>query len=259
VKLLQRPGARALVPWLLAGALAGLTWMLPPIAQPLRYHDFADQRACWGLPNCLDTASNALFVLAGAIGLRLLYRTQGEGGFRDRREAWPYWLFFSGAVLIGLGSGYYHLDPGNDRLLWDRLAMMLTFMAWIAAIVSERVGPRAGLRLLPLFIAAGLGSAAWWGWSEAHGMGDLRFYLLMQLYPMLLIPLLLWLYPPRYSGDRAILGIIGLYLLALLFDLGDRPVFALTGGLVSGHTIKHVTAALAVLAMARHVRRRHAI
>lgn len=242
--------------WLLAGVLAGLAWVLPPIAQPPAYHDFADQRACWGLPNCLDTASNALFILAGAIGLRVLYRNRGMRLFRDRGEAWPYRLFFLGAVLIGLGSGYYHLDPDNERLLWDRLAIMLTFMAWFAAIVSERVSLRAGLRLLPLFVAAGLGSVVWWGWSEAQGMGDLRFYLLMQLLPMLMIPLLLWGYPPRYSGDRTILAVIGLYLLALLFDVCDHPVFALTGGWVSGHTLKHVIAALAVLVVVRHLLRR---
>jgi hypothetical protein len=254
----QATTGRATGLWLLAAVAAGLAWLLPPIAQPPGYHDFADQRACFGLPNCLDTASNALFVLAGAIGLGLLYRNRGKRFFRDRHEAWPYLLFFIGAVLIGFGSGYYHLEPGNERLLWDRLAMMLAFMAWFSAIVTERVGLRAGLRLLPLFVAAGLGSAVWWRWSEAHGMGDLRFYLLMQLLPMLLIPLLLWCYPPRYSGDRAILAVIGLYLLALLFDLSDRPVFALTGGWVSGHTIKHAIAALAVIAVARHLRRRHA-
>ena len=249
--------ARALGLSLLAAALAGLAWLLPPIAQPPGYHDFADQRACWGLPNCLDTASNALFVLAGAMGLRFMQR--GRGVWRDRREAWPYGLFFFAMILVGFGSGYYHLAPDNARLLWDRLAMMLAFMAWFAAVVGERVSPRAGLRLLPLLLVAGLGSAAWWGWSEARGMGDLRFYLLMQLLPMLLVPLLLWRYPPRYSGDRGLLAVIGLYGLALLFDLSDRPVFALTGGWVSGHTIKHVTAALAVLAMVRHLRRRHAI
>ena len=248
------PHARVLGLWLLAGVLAGLAWLLPPIPQPLGYHDFADQRACWGLPHCLDTASNALIVLAGGIGLRFLQR--GQGVWRDRREAWPYRLFFFATVLVGFGSGYYHLAPGNGRLLGDRLAMMLAFMAWFAAIVSERVSPRAGLRLLPLLAAAGLGSAAWWGWSEARGMGDLRPYLLMQLYPMLLIPLLLRFYPPRYSGDRTILAVIGLYLLALLFDLGDRPIFALTGGLVSGHTIKHLIAALAVVAVMLHLRRR---
>jgi hypothetical protein len=255
----RNPVSGALGLWLLAAALAGLAWMLPPIPQPLSYHDFADRRACWGLPRCLDTASNALIVLAGAVGLGLLQRTRGHSGFRDRREAWPYRLFFFATVLVGFGSGYYHLAPGNERLLWDRLAMMLAFMAWFSAIVCERLGPRAGLRLLPLLAAAGLGSVAWWGWSEARGAGDLRPYLLMQLYPMLLVPLLLRLYPPRYSDDRAILVVIGLYLLALLCDLGDRPVFALTGGLVSGHTLKHAIAAFAVVAVALHLRRRQAL
>lgn len=248
------PRSRALGLGLLVGALAGLAWMLPPLAQPPGYHDFADQRACWGLPRCLDTASNALFVLTGALGLRFMQR--GQGAWRDRREAWPYGLFFFAMILVGLGSGYYHLAPDNARLLGDRLAMMLAFMAWFGAVVCERVGPRAGLRLLPLVIAAGLGSAAWWGWSEARGAGDLRPYLLMQLYPVLLTPLLLRLYPPRYSGDRSILAVVGLYLLALLFDLGDRPVFALTGGRVSGHTIKHAVAALAVAGVLLHLRRR---
>jgi len=248
------PHARALVLWLLAGALAGFAWLVPPMPQPVSYHAFADQRACWGLPHCLDTASNALIVLAGGFSLRFLQR--GQGVWRDRRETWPYRLFFFATILAGFGSGYYHLAPGNERLLWDRLAMMLAFMAWFAAIVSERISPRTGLRLLSLLAAAGLGSAAWWGWSEARGMGDLRPYLLMQLYPMLLIPLLLRFYPPRYSGDRTVLAVIGLYLLALLCDLGDRPVFALTGGLVSGHTIKHVIAALAVVGVLLHLRRR---
>ncbi|PKO73264.1 MAG: hypothetical protein CVU23_03600, partial [Betaproteobacteria bacterium HGW-Betaproteobacteria-17] len=221
---------------------------------PPAYHDFADQRACWGLPNCLDTASNALFVLAGALGLRFIQR--GRGVWRDRREAWPYGLFFLAMITVGFGSGYYHLAPDNDRLLGDRLAMMLAFMAWFAAVVGERVGPVAGLRLLPLVAAAGLGSAAWWGWSEARGMGDLRPYFLMQLYPVLLVPLLLRLYPPRYCGGRTLLAVVGLYLLALLFDLGDRPVFALTGGFVSGHTLKHGVAALAAGGVLLHLRRR---
>lgn len=61
-------------------------------------------------------------------------------------------------------------------------------------------------RLHTLLAAAGLGSAAYWGWSETRGDGGLRPYLLMRLYPMLLIPFLLRFYPQRYSGDRAFLG-----------------------------------------------------
>ncbi|MDH4234895.1 MAG: alkaline phytoceramidase, partial [Gallionella sp.] len=64
-------------------------------------------------------------------------------------------------------------------------------------------------------------------------------------YPLLLIPLLLWLYPPRYSGDKDIMITIALYLLALLCDFMDQPIAAVTG-VVSGHTAKHVIAALAM-------------
>jgi len=252
------PRVKVLILLLPGLAPAALALALPPIAQPPQYHDFADQRACLGLPNCLDTASNALFALAGLIGLRFLRRPAGRRAFVDAREAWPYALFFFAAILIGFGSGYYHLAPDNAGLLWDRAAIALAFMAWLGAILGERVGVGIGLRLLPLLLIAGLGSVFYWGWSEARGAGDLRPYLLMQAYPMLLIPLLLMLYPPRYSGGRDILVVIGLYLLALLFDLGDRPVFALTGGLVSGHTLKHFVAALAVLWIARHLRRRRA-
>lgn len=250
---------RAMGLWLLVAGVAGWAWTLPPIAQPPSYHDFADRRPCLGLPNCLDTGSNALFVLAGAAGLCFLRSASGRRTFVDPREAWPYRVFFAGAVLIGLGSGYYHLAPDNDRLLWDRLAMLLAFMAWFAAVLSERVGIQVGQRLLPLLVAAGMGSAAYWGWSETQGAGDLRPYLLMQLYPMLLIPLLLGLYPARYSGGRIILAVIGLYLLALLCDFGDRPVFALTGGRISGHTLKHTIAALAVLGVLFNLRRRQAV
>jgi hypothetical protein len=253
------PHARALSLWLLAAALAGIAFMLPPIPQPLQYHDFADQRACLGLPNCLDTVSNLLFVLAGVAGLRFLHSSSARRAFIEPREALPYALFFLAAILVGFGSGFYHLAPDNARLLWDRAALALALMAWLAAILCQRVSLKAGLRLLPLFIAAGLGSVFFWGWSEARGMGDLRPYGLMQIYPMLLIPLLLWQYRPRYSGDRDILAVLGLYSLALLFDFSDRPVFALSGGIVSGHTVKHVIAALAVYWVLRHLRRRHTL
>lgn len=250
------PDKKAFGLWLLVAALAGLAWaLLPRIPQPLQYHDFADQRACFGLAHCSDTASNALFMLAGLAGLRFLFSEAGRRTFIDPREALPYRLFFLAAILLGFGSGYYHLAPDNSRLVWDRAAMSLALMSWLAAILCERVSLAAGLRLLPLLFAAALGSVGYWGWSEAHGSGDLRAYGLMQLYPMLLIPLLLRLYPPRYSGDRDILAVIGLYLLALLCDFTDHQIAALTGA-VSGHTAKHAIAALAIYWVVVGLRRR---
>lgn len=249
------PRAKALGLWLLGAALAGLAWALPRIPQPQQYHDFADQRACFGVPNCLNTASNVLFVLAGLAGLCFLRSEAGRQAFLEPREALPYALFFFAVILTGFGSGYYHLAPDNDRLVWDRAAITLALISWFAAILCERVSLTTGLRLLPLMFAAGLGSVAYWGWSEVHGRGDLRAYGLIQFYPMLLIPLLLRFYPPRYSGDKDILAVIGLYLMALLCDLTDRRIATLTD-MVSGHTAKHILAALAAYWVVMRLKRR---
>ncbi|HEU0219236.1 MAG TPA: alkaline phytoceramidase [Gallionella sp.] len=249
------PDKKALGLWLLAAAMASLIWMLPRIPQPLQYHQFADRHACFGMTGCFDIASNALFVLSGLAGLLFLSGETGRRAFIDKREALPYRLFFLAATLVGLGSGYYHLAPDNSRLVWDRAAISLALMSLFAAILCERVSLSAGLRLLPLLFAAGLGSVGYWGWSEMRGSGDLRAYGLMQLYPLLLIPLLLLLYPPRYSGDKDIMAVIGLYLLALLYDLTDHQIAALTG-VVSGHTTKHIIAALAIYWVVVRLKRR---
>lgn len=246
---------RALVLWALAAVLAVAAWLLPPIPQPSVYHHFADQSVCFGIPHCLDTLSNLPFILAGLAGLAFLASRAGQGAFAERREMLPYFLFFLATVLVGFTSGYYHLAPDNDRLVWDRAAIAVALMSWFAAVLGERVGITWGLRLLPWLLAAGLGSVAWWSWSETAGHGDLRPYGLMQLIPMVLVPLLLRLYPPRYSGDRHILAVLVFYLLALACDFLDRPIAELTGS-IGGHTIKHMLAAGAACWVVFGLRRR---
>lgn len=226
--------------------LVAAAWQLPPVAQWPQYHRFADQSTCLGVPHCFDTLSNLLFVLAGLAGLAFLGSGAAQRAFIDRRERTAYALFFIAIVLVGFASGYYHLAPDNGRLLWDRAAIAVAMMSWFAAILGERVSVAWGRRLLPLLVLAGLTSVGYWGWSEHIGQGDLRAYGLMQLMPMLLVPLLLWLYPPRYSGAGDILVVLCLYPLALLCDVLDRSIAGLLGA-VSGHTLKHILAAAAAV------------
>ena len=249
---------KVLAQWSLAVALAVAAWLLPPIPQPLAYHQFADQSVCFGIPHCLDSVSNLPFILAGLAGLVFLASRAGREAFAERREMLPYFLFFLATVLVGFASGYYHLAPDNDRLVWDRAAIAVALMSWFAAIIGERVGTSWGLRLLPWLLAAGLGSVAYWSWSEAAGHGDLRPYGLIQLIPMVFVPLLLRLYPPRYSGDRHILVVLAAYLLALACDFLDRPIADLTGS-VGGHTIKHLLAAGAAYWVVFMLKRRRAL
>jgi hypothetical protein len=238
---------------LLAGAGAGL---IPPIPQDPAYHRLADARSWLGVPNAMNVLSNAGFLLVGALGLTVVLGAEARRSFREPRERWPYLAFFGGLLLTGVGSAYYHWSPGNTRLAWDRLPLAITLMALLAATVAERIEVRAGLRLLGPLVALGAGSVAYWHWTEQRGIGDLRPYALVQFYPLLAIPLLLCLRPPRYTRGGNLLGAAATYTAAKVPELLDAEVLSATR-MVSGHTLKHLLAALAgywVVRMLRHRR-----
>ena len=124
-------------------------------------------------------------------------------------------------------------------------------MALLALVVGDRVDKRAGRLLFIPLLVAGAASVVSWHVSELGGRGDLRFYGLVQFFPMLAVPLILVLFPARSTGGAWLWAAVGLYAVAKAAEAGDRLVFSLTG-IVSGHTVKHVAAALAlgcVLAM----------
>lgn len=245
---------RARLIWLAAfalGIVAAVFAFVPPIAQPQWYHDFADQRALLGVPNFLDVSSNLMFVAVGAAGL---FRLSGQV-FIDPRERWPYAVFFGGLVLTGCASAWYHLAPTDARLAWDRLGMSVAFAGFVAAALAERVNVRSGLAALAALLLAGPMAVGWWVASETAGAGDLRAWGLLQFTPMLLLPLLLWWMPARASRGGDWLAVLALYALALALEWLDRFIFELTGS-VSGHTLKHLVAALAGYVLLRHLQRR---
>jgi hypothetical protein len=150
-------------------------------------------------------------------------------------------MVFVGLILTAAGSSYYHLQPDNATLAWDRLPMAIVMMSLLAAIVAERVSVRAGLLLLPLLLFIGLSSVLQWRVSEARGAGDLRFYAAVQLYSVLFLVIALLL-PSRYTRGRDLAIVAGFYVLAKVLEALDRPIFDL-GHIVSGHTLKHLAAA----------------
>lgn len=235
--------------WILAGFTLFsivLAAFLPRIPQNPAYHDFADQRSFLGIPNFLNVVSNAPFLLVGVLGLMFLSWSPTAGEvvpFLHPQERWPYAVFFLGVALTSVGSSYYHLAPGNGTLLWDRLPMTFAFMSFLAAVVGERISLHAGLRLLAPLVLLGIFSVAYWSYTETQGRGDLRLYGLVQAYPLLAVPLLILLFPASYTRTVDLLVVGGIYIIAKLFELFDRPIFEL-GHVVSGHTLKHLIAAL---------------
>jgi hypothetical protein len=217
--------------------------LAPRVPQPLSYHNFADQRAWLGIPNFGDVTSNAPFAFIGIWGLIFLFSHQSERSFADKRERISYFLIFFGLLLTAIGSSYYHLAPNNARLVWDRLPMTIVFMALVAAIIGERISIRASLILLPVLLVIGIGSVLQWYWSELQGRGDLRLYAAFQVYAGLVLLLMLAL-PARYTRSSDYAVIAGFYALAKILELTDRKIFQAIHA-VSGHTLKHLAAALA--------------
>jgi hypothetical protein len=228
------------------GVLAGSFLTLwPTIPQPLDYHNFADQRPFAGVPHFLNVASNLPFLLVGIAGLWFMAspRSRRPGAFLEPAERWPYWLFFLGLALTGIGSAYYHADPTNARLTWDRLPLTVAFMALFTAVLAERLSWQLAIWLLGPMIAIGMGSVLYWHWSETQGTGDLRPYLIVQFMPLVALPLLFVLFRPRYTGTGDLLAALGCYVIAKVLESLDRQVY-MQGGIVSGHTLKHLVAGL---------------
>src|SRR3954464_2783902 len=120
------PRAAIVLLGVMAASLAAML-LLPPIPQDQSYHQFADQRTLLGIPNFWNVISNLPFVVIGGIGL-LRYR-----------DSPATIVLFAGIFLTGFGSAYYHWNPTDAALFWDRLPMTLGFGAIMASVVAERL------------------------------------------------------------------------------------------------------------------------
>ncbi|MDN5003049.1 hypothetical protein ACFQZO_19645 [Bradyrhizobium sp. GCM10027634] len=212
-------------------ALPAAGWHIP---------HFVDTRPWLGIPNAGDVLSNLAFLAMGVWGSeRLRARPDAPVGAS--------WLFV-GLILTCLGSGFYHLDPDlPQRLVADRLGMAVAFAGILGIAASERISVRAGEAVLVLMMVAGL-LAAW------VARENLTPWVVVQ-YGGMALALGLALTRPRPGAIGVPLGgVIVFYVLAKLFELGDVTIFEATGHLVSGHTLKHLAAALAAWPVIRALR-----
>ncbi|MGZ5846940.1 MAG: hypothetical protein ACXWJJ_05650 [Ramlibacter sp.] len=217
---------------LLAIAVSG-----PFVPQMRDYHAFADQQLRWGLPHALDVLSNLPFV---AVGLACLAAVQRGARHLSPAERVLATLTAAGLLLTAAGSAWYHLWPDDARLVADRGSMAVAF-AGVLGLAACRVSSRAGLALGALMlVAAPLSVLAWastgnlWPWTVAQGGGMLVLLALAATRREAALPV-------RWDA------VVGLYGAAKLLEMADHLVWSVTGGLVSGHSLKHVVAAAALL------------
>lgn len=236
----------------IAIAVLLVAFVAEPYPQPAGYHAFADTRTLLGVPNFWNVASNSLFLLVGLFGLQRLW--QGNLVVLDALRPATI-AFFVGIVLTAFGSGWFHLSPDNGTLFWDRLPMTIAFMSLFTIIIGEHVSERLAARMLWPLVAAGAASVVYWDYTESIGAGDLRFYAIVQFLPLLLMPLILLLYPSRFDRTGFLWALLFAYAASKAFELLDASVYT-AGNMLSGHTLKHVVAALAPLILVRGMEKR---
>lgn len=224
---------------ILASAL-GLLFILSldPIAQNIEYHNFIDQRTYAGVSNFWNVISNLPFLLVGGMGIYSIYYSQNIKFITEIKIA--YTLFYLGVSIIAIGSTYYHLTPSNESLAWDRIPMTIAFMSLFSIIIAEFISPYIGRIILWPLILFGVYSIYYW-----HNIGDLRLYILVQFLPIIVIPLMLLFFKATFTKTSGYWLLLLAYVVAKVLEHYDSQIYNMFV-IVSGHSIKHVIAALGV-------------
>ena len=232
------------------------TGFAPPLPQDPLYHQFADQRSLFSIPNALNVLTNLMFAWIGCDGL---YRLLREKSLHILPQLLPAYVgFFGGLLLLAAGSTYYHWSPSNASMVWDRVPITLVMLSFLVHLIGEQVSTESARRLFPWLIAAGFASVIYWYFSEVAGRGDLRPYVLMVLLPLLLTPALMLFFESPWTRGGDVGWMLAWYVLAKVCEYLDRPIFD-SLILLSGHSCKHIAVAIACLLFLRHLRRRRRV
>lgn len=211
--------------------------LMPAIAQDPGYHGFADQRQWLGVPHAADVLSNSAFLLVGVVGMvRLASRRRPR--FKPAAEA-GMWCIAVGLVCTAIGSAWYHRDPTDSTLFWDRLPMTLVFAGVLGTAIAQRVGNDVGRLSLALLVPLGIASVVYWKMT-----GNLSLYVALQLGGIGGLLLLILL---TRKGDDSVpwVWVVAWYVLAKVAESVDQAIWDVTDGVIAGHTLKHLLAAAA--------------
>ncbi|MGB0525397.1 MAG: DUF6962 family protein [Flammeovirgaceae bacterium] len=210
-----------------------------PIAQNEAYHHFSDQLHYGNIPNFWNVISNLPFLFVGVLGI-----------IRFKKANISWLVFFVGISLVAFGSGYYHLHPTNETLIWDRLPMTIAFTALISALISAFIHQKRGKQLLTPLLALGIISILYWVIYD-----DLRLYAFVQFYPILAMPIILLLFKDKHQSTQGYWLLLIAYIFAKLFETFDAAIHERLGW-ISGHSLKHIVAAIGIFLMMQQLNKK---
>lgn len=216
----------------------GALYLASPITQNPAYHHFADQRIICGIPHLGDVLSNLSFIAVGIILFFKSYKNPPAYEFQQFMFA----FFCLSAISLGLGSAYYHWNPSDKTLIWDRLTMVFGFTVifmdsmWRFNVFKANMMASKFSVCFFLFCASVVYSKV-----TLH----LEPYVLAQFFTLLII-LVLALVNLKTINSKAILMMVGAYIIAKIFEYYDLKIWIALHEVVSGHTLKHLMYALSL-------------
>lgn len=179
-----------------------------PIKQDLSFHNFAGDggHTCCKIPNYGMVHMNSI--------------------------AWT--GFNIGSILVFLGSSYYHWNPNNNTLVWDRMPMTLCTMSMTYIVYNDYLDYFT-IGDLMFWWYIGVSSVIYW-----HFTDDLRLYAYVQYLPVLII--LYFIYSPNYQSkninENTLLFALVIYVMARVVEYFDW--FFYRNMFFSGHVWKHL-------------------
>ena len=219
---------------LISFAFIGLIGLIfsSPIPQNIDYHKFSDFITYFRISNFWNVISNLPFLIIGIMAIFKLNLFS--------KSKIQYLLFFIGVSLVSFGSAYYHLTPNSETLIWDRLPMTVAFMALVSILISEFINLSLGKRLLVPLVTLGFLSILYWILFD-----DLRFYFIIQFYPMVSIPIILLFFKSKKQSTKGYWILLLFYAIAKLLEIYDYQTHDMLSW-ISGHSLKHIAAAIGV-------------
>jgi len=103
----MKPAVALFVTLVALAAIVGTFLVIGAYPQDPGYHNFADKRAFFGVPNFWNVVSNLPFLVVGLMSWT-----------RKR-------VFALGLIITAFGSGLYHWNPNNSTLIWDRVGIVI--------------------------------------------------------------------------------------------------------------------------------------
>lgn len=216
------------------------------IEQDQHYHEFADEYPLFGIPNALNVLSNIPFTVIGIIGL-FNFRKMAAN---QKELSWIALWMFLGFTLIGFGSAYYHIDPTSKTLIWDRLPMTMVFMSLFSLILGPCYDERLQGRIFLILAGFGLLSVGLWAITD-----DLRPYIMVQFIPLVFTPFILIASPRRWPNAKHLWFAVFWYVGAKFCEFFDETIM-IELGIISGHTLKHLLAFMAMVNLYSYVKKR---